>query len=68
MPLIVSPVDSIDLIWPASSWLRKYGLNGTFTRGSDDGWKISTDSQLIARMIATKIQKPIQRWGGRGLC
>src|SRR5579884_1044581 len=61
-------VAEIDATLPASSWLRKYGLNGTLTRGWLEGWKISTDSQFSASRTRKKIHSPRQRWGGGGLC
>ena len=68
VPSIVSLFDVIDLTLPASSCWRKYGLNGTFTRGSVAGWLISTNSQLIASSPISNIQNPRRRCGGVGLC
>jgi hypothetical protein len=61
-------LDEIDLTRPASTWCRKYGLNGTSTRGCPDDLVITTDSTLISSSTATKIQNPRNRCGGLGLC
>ena len=68
VPLIAPLRDEIDLTLPASSCCRKYGLNGTVTRGCVDGWLISTNSQLIASSPRSSSQKPRMRCGGVGLC
>src|SRR5262249_33830004 len=67
VPSIVSPLEEIDSTCPASTFCRKYGLNGTFTRGCDD-CDIATERRLMASMTATKIQNQRSRCGGGGLC
>ena len=68
VPWIVSLLEEIDSTFPASTCFRKYGLNGTLTRGSPDDRVITTESTLIASSTATKIQNPRSRCGGCGLC
>src|ERR1700758_176310 len=68
VPLIVSAFDEIDFTFPASTWLRKYGLNGIPTRFCPDDCVIKTETQLIASRTNNRIQKPRHRCGGAGLC
>src|SRR4029077_19954199 len=53
---------------PASSCCKKYGLNGTLTRGCEDGCPINTNSQLIASNPNNNNQNARIRCGGVGLC
>ena len=67
VPLIESPFEEIPFTCPAESSFRKNGLKGTPTRGCvDDGLNNSTDAQFKTNSTSTKIQKPRNRWGGRG--
>src|SRR5262249_36769457 len=68
VPSIVSLFEEIDFTCPASTCFRKYGLNGTFTRGSPDRCVIATDSRFSASSTAAKTQKPRSGCGGGGLC
>ena len=61
VPLIVSPVEEIEFTWQACSSSRKYGLNGTVTRGWEDGCEISTDAQLTTSNTSTRIQNQRNR-------
>jgi hypothetical protein len=64
-PWIVSPLEAIDSTESPFTCSRKYGLNGTVTRGSPtEGRKNSSDSQFSATSTSTKYQKPRIRCGG----
>src|SRR5580704_17719376 len=68
VPLIAPLVEEIDETLPALSCWRKYGLNGTVTRGCPTGWLTSTSTQLTASNSRKNSQKPRRRCGGVGLC
>src|SRR4029077_14433500 len=71
VPWIVSPLVEIDLTWLPCTSCRKYGLNGTVTRGWPlEGENTSSEIQLMATRISTNHRNPALRCAGGplGVC